>query len=88
MVAANSTEIEEEVPSAYIIDMAQITFEKLLGSGSFGDCYKATITLGRKGINTAKQISDRGPSGQRRTLSASYRATRSVQAAVKKMRPA
>ena len=40
IVHEGATALEQAVPSRYKIASRKITFEALLGSGSFGDCYK------------------------------------------------
>ena len=44
MVKAHAKGIEDHVPSFFVIDWRELTFEGRLGSGSFGDCFR-----GRKG---------------------------------------
>ena len=43
IVHAGTAALEAEVPAKFKISSKQITFELLLGSGSFGDCYKGYL---------------------------------------------
>ena len=44
--------IEEHVPEVFQLNWRKLTFEKMLGSGSFGDCYKGR--LGRRAVAIKK----------------------------------
>ena len=43
IVHAGAAALEDDVPERFKIDSSHITFEALLGSGSFGDCYKGSF---------------------------------------------
>ena len=42
MVKANASDLETNVPEHFKLNWKELKFVLLLGSGSFGDCYKGT----------------------------------------------
>ena len=42
----NTSDIEENVPAKFKLEWSNIKFAVLLGSGTFGDCYKGSLGLG------------------------------------------